>query len=326
MNTRIQSTLLAAVVAALLLTAGWPASAAYPDKPINAIMPFAPGGAPEMIYRPLFEIAKLKLGQPLVIINKPGGGGVAGSAEVARAKADGYTLLLNFGSGEHLVDPHLTEVPFNTLTDFAPVVMIGHFPTGLFVRADSPWKTIDDFIDHAKKNPGSLRYSHPGRGTINHLGAMALEKMAGIKLSDIPTAGGMAALNMLLGEHVEAAQIGLPVAWPQVEAKQIRCLAYSLSKRSELYPEAPTYVEKGFDIRMTVNQGIAVPKNTPKEIIKTLQDAFTEAFQDKSFQEVFKTIRFVPNYMNAEETGKFINEMYVYYGRLIQELGIPKKK
>lgn len=324
MNTK--SAAFTLIFSAILVVMGSQAQAGYPDKPINAIMPFAPGGAPEMIYRPLFEIARQKLGQPLVIINKPGGGGVAGSAEVARAKPDGYTLLLNFGSGEHLVDPHLADVPFNTLTDFSPVVMISRFPTGVFVRANSPWKTLEDFIEHARKNPGTLRYSHPGRGTINHLAALALEKRAGIKMNDIPTAGGGAALNMLLGEHVEAAQIGLPVAWPQVEAKQIRCLAYSLQSRSELYPDAPTYLEKGYDIRMTVNQGIAAPKNTPKEIIAALQDAFAAAFKDQSFQEVFKTIRFVPFYMDAEQTSKFINEMFPYYGNLIREFGIPQKK
>jgi tripartite-type tricarboxylate transporter receptor subunit TctC len=308
-----------------LAAGGSKAWAGYPEKPIQAIMPFAPGGAPEMVFRPLLEILKKKLGQPVLIINKPGAGGLAGSGEVARAKPDGYTLLLNFGSGEHLVEPHLSDIPFKTLTDFMPVVMISYFPSGLFVRANAPWKTLEEFIEHAKKNPGALRYSHPGRGTINHLAALALEKRAGIEMNDIPTSGGGAALTMLLGEHVEAAQIGVPVAWPQVEANQIRCLAYSLPKPSDLYPGSPTYVQKGMDIRVAVNQGVAVPKNTPQEVIKILHDAFAEAFQDKSVQEVFKTIRFVPNYMNTEETTKYINEMYSYYGKLIQELGIPKK-
>jgi tripartite-type tricarboxylate transporter receptor subunit TctC len=279
-----------------------------------------------MVFRPLLEVVRKKLGQPVVIINKPGGGGVAGSGEVARAKSDGYTLLLNFGGGEHLVEPHMADAPFNTLKDFSPVVMISYFPSGLFVRVNAPWKTLEAFIDHAKKNPGTLRYSHPGRGTINHLAALALEKKAGIKMSDIPTAGGAAAMNMLLGDHVEAAQIGAPVAWPQVEAKQIRCLVQSLPKSSELYPGTPTYMERGFDIRMAVNQGVAAPRNTPREVIQILHDAFAEAFREKSLQDVIRTVRFVPNYMNTEETAKYINEMYAYYGKLIQDLGIPKKK
>ena len=278
-----------------------------------------------MIFRPLLDIVGKKLGQPVVILNKPGAGGMAGSGEAARAKPDGYTLLLNFGSGEHLVEPHLSNPPFKTLTDFMPVVMISYFPSGLFVRADAPWNTLEEFITYAKKNPGTLRYSHPGRGTINHLAALALEKRGGIELNDIPTSGGAAALTMLLGGHVEAAQIGVPVAWPQVEAKQIRCLANSLPKPAELYPGSPTYVQKGLDIRVAVNQGVAVPKNTPKEVIKILHDAFAEAFKDKSVQEVFKTVRFVPNYMNTEDTDRYIREMYEYYGKLVKELGITHR-
>jgi len=298
----------------------------YPEKPITAIIPFAPGGAPDLLFRPLADLAKKHLGVPVVILNKPAGGGVAGSAEVAKAKPDGYTILMNFGGGEHLVSPHLEKVPFHTLKDFAPIIMISYYPSALFVREDSPWKTLEDFIKAAKKSPGNLRYSHPGTATMNHLAALALEKMAGISISGIPTGGGGQAVNMLLGGHVEAAQVGFPVAWPQVQGKQIRCLAYSLPTRSDIYPGAPTYVEKGFDIRFAINQGIAAPQGTPREIIKKLHDAFAAAYNDKSTKEVMATIRFTPNYLNSEDTGKYIREMYQYMGENIKKLGVTLKK
>jgi len=193
----------------------------YPERPINAIVPFAAGGAPDLLFRPLSEIAQKQLGVPIVIQNKPAGGGMAGSQEVARAKPDGYTILMNFGGGEHLVSPYLEKVPFDTLKDFEAVVMISYYPSGLFVKADSPWKTLEEFTEYAKKNPGKIRYSHPGKATMNHLCALAYEKSAGLDLNGIPTGGGGPALNMLLGEHVEASQIGLPAAWPQVLAGQI---------------------------------------------------------------------------------------------------------
>jgi tripartite-type tricarboxylate transporter receptor subunit TctC len=298
----------------------------YPEKPVNAIIPFAAGGAPDLLFRPLSEVAQKHLGVPIVILNKPAGGGIAGTQEVARAKPDGYTILMNFGGGEHLVSPYLEKVPFDTLKDFEAVVMISYYPSGLFVKADSPWKTLEEFTEYAKKNPGTIRYSHPGTATMNHLNALAYEKMAGVSINGIPTGGGGPALNMLLGGHVEAAQIGVPVAWPQVQGGQIRCLAYSLPKRSEIYPGAPTYVEKGYDLRFAINQGIAAPKGTPKEIIKKLHDAFAAAFKDKDFQEVLVKVRFAPNYMNSEETAKYIKEMYQYYGEIIKKLGVTLKQ
>jgi tripartite-type tricarboxylate transporter receptor subunit TctC len=130
---------------------------------------------------------------------------------------------------------------------------------------------------------------------------------------------------MLLGGHVEASQVGLPAAWPQVQAGQIRCLAYSLAKRSPIYPGAPTYGEKGYDLRFAVNQGIAVPKGTPKEIIKKLQEAFTAAFKQKGFQDVLGKVRFSPNHLNSEDTAKYIKEMYQYYGEVIKKLGVTLK-
>jgi len=298
----------------------------YPEKPVSAIIPFAAGGAPDLLFRPLSEIAQKHLGAPIVILNKPAGGGMAGSQEVARAKPDGYTILMNFGGGEHLVSPHLEKVPFDTLKDFEPVIMLSYYPSGLFVKADSPLKTLEEFIEHAKKNPGALRYSHPGTATMNHLTALGFEKMAGVSLSGIPTGGGGPALNMLLGGHVEAAQIGVPVAWPQVQGGQIRCLAYSLPKKSEMYPGAPTYVEKGYDLRFAINQGIAAPKGTPKEVVKKLHDAFALAFKDKGFQEIMEKVRFSQNYMNSEDTAKYIREMYQYYGDTIKKLGVTLKK
>ena len=298
----------------------------YPEKPVNAIIGYAAGGAPDLVFRPLAEIAQKYLGAPIVILNKAGGGGVSGSLEVAKARPDGYTLLLNFGGGEHLLFPHLEKPPFDTLADFDPVIMLSYYPSGLFVKADSPWKTLEEFTEYAKKKPGELRYSHPGTASMINLANVTYQKIAGIRLSAIPTGGGVPAMNMLLGGHVEAAQLGVPVAWPQVEGGQIRCLAYSLPKRTEMYPGSPTYAEKGFDIRFAVNQGIAAPKGTPKEIIQKLHDAFARAFQDKEFQEVLGKVKFTPNYLNTEDTAKYIKEMYQYYGEVVKKFGITLEK
>jgi len=298
----------------------------YPEKPVNAIIGYAAGGAPDLFFRPLADLAQKHLGVPVVILNKPGGGGISATQEVAKAKPDGYTILMNFGGGEHLLYPHLEKVPFDTLKDFEPVIMLSYYPSGLFVREDSPWKTLEEFTDYAKKNPGAVRYSHPGTASMVHLTAVAFEKMAGISLQGIPTGGGSPAMNMLLGRHVEAAQLGVPVAWPQVQGGQVRCLAYSLPKRSEIYSGAPTYAEKGYDIRFAVNQGIAAPQGTPKEVIKKLHDAFTLAYKDKGFQGTLVKMGFSPNYLNTEESTKYIKEMYQYYGDITKKLGITIKQ
>ncbi|MFB3819197.1 MAG: tripartite tricarboxylate transporter substrate binding protein [Candidatus Methylomirabilales bacterium] len=298
----------------------------FPERPITAIIAFAPGGAPDILFRPLAELARKHLGVPVVITNKPGGGGIPGTAEVARAKPDGYTILMNFGGGEVLASPHLEKVPFDPVKDFEPVIMIGQYPTAFFVREDSPWKTLEDFIQAARKSPGELRYSHPGTLSLNNLTTLTFMKLAGINLTGIPTAGGGQAMNMLLGGHVEAAQIAFPVAWPQVQARQVRCLAYALPKRSEIYGQAPTFAEKGFDMRFTIAQGIAAPKGTPQAAIKKIHDAFAAALHDKSIAEVMTTIRFTPHYLNSEDFGKYVRDMHAYYGEVIHKVGLAAKK
>ena len=313
----------------ILLLSGVPGvvrAGEFPERPITAVIAFAPGGAPDLLFRPMAELAKKHLGVPVVIVNKPGGGGLTGTAEVARAKPDGYTVLMNFGGGEIVVSPHLEKVPFDPMKDFEPIIMIGHYPSALLVREDSPWKTLEEFIQAAKKSPGELRYSHTGALGLNNLTTLTFMKLAGITLTPIPTAGGGQAMNMLLGGHVEAAQIAFPVAWPQVHAKQLRCLAYALPKRSEVYGDAPTFAEQGFDMRFTIAQGIAAPKGTPKEVVKKIHDAFAAAYHDKSITEVMTTIRFTPHYLNSEDFTKYIREMYDYYGSVIAKLGITATK
>jgi len=329
MKSRAFSILGAAFLAGCFLGAGlsWASSAKdFPEKPVNAIIPFAPGGAPDLLFRPLSDLAKKHLGTPIVVLNKPGAGGVTGTVEVAKAKPDGYTILMNFGGGEHLIYPYLEKVPYDTFADFEPVILLSYYPSGLFVREEAPWKSLEDFILAAKNKPGELRYSNPGTPTMVNIAAVAFQKMAGITLSPIPTGGGNPALNMLLGGHVEAAQLGVPVAWPQVQAKKIRCLADSLPKSSEMYPGAPTYLEKGFDIRFAINQGIAAPKGTPREVIKKIHDAYAAAYRDKSTQEVMTTLRFAPYYLNSEDFAKYLREMYQYYGEVIKKVGITIKK
>lgn len=125
----------------------------FPEKPITAIIAFAPGGAPDLLFRPMAELAKKHLGVPVVIVNKPGGGGIPGTAEVARAKPDGYTILMNFGGGEQLISPHLEKVPFDTLKDFDPVILIGYYPSALFVQEESPWKTLKISSKRRKRDP-----------------------------------------------------------------------------------------------------------------------------------------------------------------------------
>jgi tripartite-type tricarboxylate transporter receptor subunit TctC len=205
-------------------------------------------------------------------------------------------------------------------------MMTSYYPSGLFVKEDSPWKTLEEFVQHARKNPGAVRYAHTGQGAVNHLNALSLEREAGLTLTGIPTGGGGQALNMLLGGHVEAAQVAVPVVWPQVEAKQVRCLAYSLPQRSELYPGPPTYREKGYDFRFWISQGIAAPKGTPAEAVKKLHDAFAAAFNEKIFQQTMQTLRFPPYYLNTEDTVKYLAEMYQYYGQAVKKLGVTLKK
>jgi len=216
-----------------------PALAAYPERPIRLMVPWPPGGSSDTTARLIAHHLQERLGQPIVVDNKPGASGNIGSAEVARAAPDGYTILLS--SAPFSVNPSLYKsLPFDTLRDFTPITQIASTPSAIVVHPSFPAQTIQDFIALAKDKAKPVSYASPGNGSAQHLAMELLRKKADLNLTHVPYKGGAQALNDLLGGHVPLMLSGMPEVAPHLQAGKLRALAMTTAERSKLLPDVPT--------------------------------------------------------------------------------------
>ncbi|HSR13105.1 MAG TPA: tripartite tricarboxylate transporter substrate binding protein [Thermodesulfobacteriota bacterium] len=259
-------------MAAGLLVSALPATGQkFPARPINVILGYPAGGTTDMSLRPLTIAASRTLGQPLVVFNKPGGGSVVAVSSLKNEKPDGYTIGVLTTGGT--LSQYMRAVPYDSAKDFTPIMQYVTHLYGLVVRSDSPWKTLKEFIEYAKANPGKVRYSTAGLGTPMHLVMERLAAMEKIKWTHIPFQGGPQGIAALLGDHVEA-YTG-PTDWkPQVLAGRLRGLALYAEKRAAGLPQMPTLIEQGYDIVAPGAISLVGPKGIPPEILETLHQAF----------------------------------------------------
>lgn len=294
----------------------------YPTKPINVLVSFAPGGVVDISTRALLPKAEKVLGQPFVITNNGGGGGTVAAAVVAKQKPDGYNLL-SCTSTSLVRIPQYRTVPY-THHDFVPIVQYATTESGLAVRADSPFKTVKDLVEYAKKNPGKVTYSTLGVGSPMHLSMEYIAKQEGIKWSHVPYHGSMPSVTALLGGHVTATSAS--TEWkPYVLEGRLRLLATHGEKRMKTFPNVPTLKELGYDIYNDTTFVIMGPKGIPAAVVKKLEDAFHKAFNDSEFIAVLDKIDHVPAYRNSEDTRKFLEVAYKVNGKWIADLKIPKE-
>lgn len=275
------SVIAVAMVACAGLSA--PASAAFPEHAVRIIVPFAPGGGTDLISRLLGDGMSRELGQPVIVENKPGAGTTIGSEDVARSKPDGYTLLM--ATFAHAINPSLrSNLPYDTDKAFAPVILVGHSPSVLVVRPDSPFKSVQDVIDAARKDPGKVTYASQGVGTSAHLAGELLEKLGKVDMSHVPYRGAGPALNDLLGGHVDmmfgtAAAVGSALG-----AGTLRALAVTTAERSPALADIPTIAEEGLQGYVLDSwYGLYVPAGTPPDVIARLNKAATAAAQAEAF-------------------------------------------
>src|SRR5437868_11780511 len=258
----------------------------YPSKPITMVVPFPPGGVAEIVGRPLASIMEKSLKQPIVLINRPGAGGAVGMASVAKASADGYTILMGLSSISIFpVSERINgKQPPYELKDFAPIAIVTADQTVLVVRADGPYKTVKDFVDAAKANPGKINYSSSGVYGTLHVAMEIFANAAGIKLFHIPYQGGGPAVTALLGGQVEASPQGPAAAIGQIRAGKMRALASWGSERLKLLPDIPTFKELGYDAEFYIWTGVFAPAATPAPILAKLRDAVREAANSEEFR------------------------------------------
>lgn len=294
-----------------------PIYAAYPDKEVQIIIPYAPGGATDLVFRALAESSAKYLGKPIIIVNKAGGGGAIGFTEAAQAKPDGYTLVTALTPLTIL--PHQVTTTF-TYNDFVPIINVVNDPVMFLVKADAQWKDVKEFIEYAKKNPGIITVGNSGAGGGVHLGALAFEKAAGIKLNHIPFSGGGPSVTALLGGHISAVVVSPPEGISHIQAGKLKIIALFGDKRLELFPDVQTVKEQGINFSMNQWRGVAAPKNTPADIIKILHDAFKKGMEDPAFIKNAKDMAVNLKYLNAQDFAKLIEADNEIYSKLVKEI------
>lgn len=298
------------------------AAAQFPTKPIEIIVPYAAGGGTDNVARALAQAAEDHLGQPVVVVNKPGGGGAVGMGEGARAKADGYTVTMI--TVELVTLPHLGLAPISHEM-FEPVIRVNLDPAAVTVRADAPWNTLEEFLDYARQNPGKVKVGNSGTGAIWHLAAASLEKKAGVQFNHIPFNGAAPAVTALMGGNVDAVTVSPGEVLSYVTAGKLKVLGVMADERVKQLPDVPTLKEQGIDLSIGTWRGLAVPKGTPEEVIAVLHDAFKKAMEDQSFIDFMDKSGLGIGYLNGKQFAELIRTENDNFKELISSLGIAQQ-
>lgn len=313
------SSILVLVVLAVLPVAS---QAAYPEKAINLIVPFPPGGRTDLTARIVAQYLPKHLGQPAVVVNKAGAGGVLGAKEVAAAAPDGYTL--GFFSTAVVTAQYTVPTPTN-LGDYVAISVVNIDPMALAVKYDAPWKTLADLVAYARKNPDKLRIGMiPGASAQIFAGGVA--KAASVKAVYVPFKGDADGVAALAGGHIDA-HVAVPVSYKALsEAKKVRILGVGAANRTPLYKDIPTFRENGVDLVIGSFHIVFAPKGTPADVQAKLADALARTMKEPELQKQMSSASLGVAYMDQKQTAKYLTEQDEVYRRLIEDLGMRVKK
>jgi tripartite-type tricarboxylate transporter receptor subunit TctC len=279
-----------ALLAALLLSSALSAFAqgSWPTRSITMIVPFPPGGLADLVARPVAEAMSRELGQPVVIENKAGAGGGIGMSLAAKSKPDGHTILMALSSLTVLpeADVILGRSPMFTLNDLRPVARYTADPTVLAVRADAPWKSVQDFVDDARKRPGAINYGSSGNYGTMHVPMEILAQTTGTKLTHVPFTGAGPAVVALLGGQIDAVSTGPATVLQHVKAGKLRVLGHWGNGKLASMPDVPSLKDAGFNAEYAQWSGLFIPSATPEPIAQRIRAAARAAAQDAKVKEI----------------------------------------
>ncbi|MEI7565414.1 MAG: tripartite tricarboxylate transporter substrate binding protein [Burkholderiaceae bacterium] len=298
------------------------AQSPYPDKPVKIIVPFPPGGATDVVGRALAVRLSQLWKQQVLVENKPGAGGNIGADLVAKAPADGYTLLLA-SPAEITINPYLyAQMPFDPSRDFIPVARVASSPLVLVVNSKSAVKNMPELLQMIKTQGSKVNYASSGSGGPQHLAGELFQLMAGVSMTHIPYKGGAPAITDLLGGQVDLFFAGIPPALPHIIAGKLRPLAVTTLKRSPLLPQVPTVSESGFPGFNIENwQGIFVPRGTNNQIVDKIATDIGVIAAEKNFYELLSAQGAVPAPLMPKEFAVFVNAESQKYSKLIKDSG-----
>lgn len=321
MRTMLRS-LLAAVA---LSVAAASAVAAYPDRPVILVNPYAAGGPADVVARSLARALEKRLGQPVVVENKPGGGASIGTGFVARAKPDGYTLLLGTSAG-HVVTPLMQKTVYDGVKGFAFCSVVAVQPIMLVVNPSRGIRSVPALIARAKAEPGKWSYGSAGVGGATHLGAELFQQVAGVQLNHIPYAGASPAINDVVGGQTDLAMLNLSASLPFIRQGRLVALAYASDKRSPLLPDVPTLAEAGVaGADAATWYSLAAPAGTPAEIVRTLSETVRAVNDDPDYRRVMQEQAIELMALSPQEADAYVAKDQADMRRLLGALGLLAK-
>lgn len=308
----------------LAATAPLTALAAFPEKPIRLVVPFAPGGGTDLLSRAMGITMGEDLGQPVIVDNKPGGSTIIGTDAVAKSAPDGYTLVM--ATMAHAVNPSLhKKLPFDTDRAFAPVMLVGRSPNVLVVKPDSPIKTVQDLIATAKAKPGKLNYASQGAGTSAHLAGELFKKMTKVEINHIPYRGAGPAITDLLGGQVDVMFATAAAVAPHLESGKLRAVAVTTAQRSQApaLSKVPTIAESGVPNYSADSwYGLFVPAGTPAPVIARLNAAAKKAVQTEGFRKRAEQEGLAISAGSPDEFGRYVKGESQRWSKVIKEANI----
>ena len=294
----------------------------YPTKPIQVIVPFSPGGSSDLTARTLEKFWTKYSPQPMIVVNKPGAGGVLGEEFVVRSKPDGYTIYVGQGSGHDTVMPHLQKMPFDPLKDITPVARVSIHSIVICVSGKSPINSMKDLVEYAKKGNKVTAAVSTAAGSVD-LVMRAISKRAGIPITTVPFAGGADSTTALAGGHLTIGGGHPSEVMPHLKAGRFKAIGVALDKRDPVLPKVPTLKEQGIDVATWGSvKGVAVPNGTPPEIVEYLASTIKKISEDKEYQKAMAAIYQPIDYLGTKEWAAFLQRAYKDYGDLIKELDI----
>jgi tripartite-type tricarboxylate transporter receptor subunit TctC len=310
---RVIAVIAAAFFAFVALPAITTAADTYPSKPITAIVPMAAGGSSDLMARAIEKFWTKYSPQPLVIVNKPGGGGVVGTEGVVRSRPDGYTLYIGYGSGHDVVMPSLQKMPYDPLKDLIAVARVSIHSVVIVTGAKSPFNSIKDVVEYSKKEGKPVTTAVSVKAGAVDIALTAFGKAAGVNIVTVPFSGG----HLMIGGGHPSEVI------PHIRSGRFKPLAVVLPQRDPTLPNVPTLKEQGIDVATWGSiKGVAAPAGTPKEVVKYIEGTIKKICNDPEFQKTMATLSQPVMYQGSEDFAKFMRQATADYARLIKQLNI----
>ena len=293
----------------------------YPSKPIRLVVPYTPGASNDTLSRATGEAMSPILGQPVIIDNRPGAGGMIGAEHAARSAPDGYTILnvqASFATNVAI----RAKMPYDVFKDFAYIGMMARSPMIIVVHPSMPVKNLKDLVALAKKRPGDLNYGSSGTGGSNHLATELFAKTANIRITHVPYKSVGPAMIDLAGGHVQMVITSLPSALVQVKAGRLKALGVAGEKRSSFAPDVPTVKEGGVPYVSELWWGLAAPGKTPPEIVERLSDALRKAMQTPQLKQRYATEGAEPVPMSPQEFTRYVHNEVTRWRQVVKDAGL----